>query len=250
MADAGWMWPVGLAILGVVFGSFIAVIVIRWPEGGSALEGRSRCDDCARTLAPIELIPVMSFVIQRGRCRSCGVAIDAMHPACEAIGLFIGLACGALMPGWEGVAGAIFGWLLLLLGALDLRAFWLPDIVTGLLALTGIASGLAGFAPSLEERLIGGLAGFVSLWCIAFAYRRLRGRHGLGGGDAKLLGAIGLWIGWRVLPLLVLTACLIGFVAVLFQMVRGRKVAATTAMPLGTMLAIAAFPLWLSGGPY
>ena len=93
----------------------------------------------------------------------------------------------------------MFGWLLLALAALDVAEFWLPDALTGALALAGLAS-IAVAPPDWPDRLIGGVAGFASLWLIGFAYRRLRGREGLGGGDPKLLGAIGLWVGWAMLP--------------------------------------------------
>ncbi|MBW4330528.1 A24 family peptidase [Stakelama sp. CBK3Z-3] len=246
MAEALWFWVAGLAVLGLIFGSFIATVVVRWPQARSALKGRSECDGCGKPLRAAELIPLLSFALQRGRCRECGRRIDAIHPLCEALGLIIGLSAGVAVPGWPGAAGAVFGWLLLLLGTLDLRAFWLPNVLTGALALAGIGAGLAGLPPAIEDRLIGGAAGFACLWFIALVYRRTRGREGLGGGDAKLLGAIGLWLGWRDLPMLVLVACMIGLIAVVAQMLRGRTVSATTQLPLGTLLALAAYSLWLT----
>ena len=120
MADL--YWPILLGILGAVFGSFIATVAIRWPQGRSALQGRSACDGCDKALAAYELIPLFSFVLQRGRCRACGKAIHLAHPATEIAGLAIGVAAGLVAPGWEGVAGAVFGWLLLALAALPAGA--------------------------------------------------------------------------------------------------------------------------------
>ncbi|MCC2975645.1 prepilin peptidase [Sphingomonas sp. PL-96] len=244
MADP-WIWPASLGLLGLVFGSFIATLAIRWPEGRSSLSGRSACDGCNRTLRAIELVPVLSFLAQRGRCRSCGASIAPSHLAVELLALAVGIASGLAAPGWPGVAGAVFGWLLLTLAAIDLRAFWLPDPLTATLALLGIGGGLVGLDPPLVDRLIGGVAGFGVLWLVAAAYRAARGRMGLGGGDPKLFGAIGLWLGWRALPLVLLLACLLGLAVVLASRIRRRPLTATDRLPLGTLLAPAAFLLWL-----
>ena len=240
-----WIWPGALGLLGLVFGSFIATLAIRWPEGRSSLAGRSACDGCGRTLRAIELVPVLSYVIQRGRCRSCAARIAPSHLVVELLALAIGVASGLAAPGWAGGAGAVFGWLLLALAAIDLRAFWLPDPLTAALALLGLLGGLLGLTPPLTDRLIGGVAGLATLWLIATFYRRLRGRVGLGGGDPKLFGAIGLWLGWHALPQVLLVACLIGLAAVLATRLRARPLTATDRLPLGTLLAPAAFLLWL-----
>jgi leader peptidase (prepilin peptidase) / N-methyltransferase len=233
------LWPVLLGVLGAVFGSFIAVIAIRWPAGERA-SGRSRCDACVETLGAAELVPVLSFLVQRGRCRHCGAGIGRSHLVIELIGAAIGIAAGWAAPGIEGVAGAVFGWLLLALGAIDLAAFWLPNGLVAALAVTGLVSGLAGLPPGVEARLIGGAAGFGVLWLVAAGYRRLRGRMGLGGGDPKLFGAIGLWLGWRALPGVLLAACVIGLVWAVAMRMRG-----DARLPLGTLLAAAAFGCWL-----
>lgn len=241
------IWPAGLGLLGLVFGSFLATLAIRWPEGRSTLVGRSACDGCGRTLRVIELVPVASFLVQRGRCRSCDARVAPSHLVVELLGLAIGVAAGTAAPGWAGVAGAAFGWLLLGLGAIDLRAFWLPDPLTAALAVVGLATGLLGLEPPLSDRLIGGAAGFGVLWLVAAIYRRLRGRIGLGGGDPKLFGAIGLWLGWRALPGTLLLACVLGLAVVLVARLWGRQFGAADRLPLGTLLAPAAFGMWLLG---
>ena len=241
---AQWVWPVLLGLLGGVFGSHIATVALRWPEGRSAMRGRSACDGCGRTLRAFELLPIASYLVQRGRCRSCAKPIAPSHFGSEAIGVAIGVAAGVLAPGVEGVAGAVFGWLLLALGAIDRVAFVLPDPLNAALALAGLATGLVGLQPAPAERLIGGAAGFGSLWLVAVAYRRLRGRIGLGGGDPKLMGAIGLWLGWRPLPGVLLAACLLGLGWVLLRAAQGRRMGAVDRMPFGTLLAPAAFAMW------
>ena len=239
-------WPVLLGVLGAIIGSFIAALVTRWPEGRSVLRGRSACDACGATLRARDLVPLASFVLLRARCRDCGVRIDPLHWWIELAGLVVGAVAGWVAPGVEGVAGAVFGWLLLALAALDIVAFWLPDRLTGTLALVGVVAALAVVRPGTEARLIGGMAGFASLWLIAFAYRRLRGREGMGGGDPKLFGAIGLWLGWRMLPAVLLLASLVGLGVVLIAHVRGKSMTRDTALPFGALLAIAAYPAWLA----
>lgn len=238
-------WATALGVLGAVVGSFIAALVIRWPQGRSVMTGRSACDGCGRTLRAAELVPLLSGAASRGRCRTCDARIDPAHWRIEAGALAIGAAAGFVAPGHAGLAGAVFGWLLLALAALDLVAFWLPDRLTALLALSGIASALAGFEPAPVDRLIGGAAGFATLFGVARAYRLVRGRDGMGGGDPKLFGAIGLWLGWRMLPAVLLIASLVGLGAVLSAAIRGKRVTADTALPFGALLAIAAYPAWL-----
>lgn len=234
-----------LGLLGLILGSFIATLVVRWPQGRSVVRGRSACDGCGRALRARELIPVLSALASRGRCRTCGARIEAAHWRVELAAGAVGAAAGAVAPWPEAVAGAVFGWLLLALAALDLRAWWLPDRLTGALAVGGVASGLLGFDPPLADRAIGGAAGFALLWLTAAGYRRVRGRDGLGGGDPKLFGAIGLWLGWRMLPAVLLVAGLIGLGVVGWRRATGRAVARTDALPLGALLAAAAYPGWL-----
>ncbi|TGX52419.1 prepilin peptidase [Sphingomonas gei] len=240
-----WLWPVLLGVLGLVFGSFIATVAIRWPQGRSPLHGRSQCDGCDKPLAARELVPLVSFVFQRGKCRGCGAPIHPSHFVTELLGLAIGVTAGVAMPGMGGVAGAAFGWLLLALAALDLTAFWLPNLLTGALAAAGLATGLLGLWPPIEARLIGGIGGYAALAAVAAGYRLARGRQGLGGGDPKLFGAIGCWLGWQALPLVLLAAALIGLAAVLGLYMGGRKVTATDRLPFGVMLAAAAFTVWI-----
>lgn len=239
------IWPLLLALLGAIIGSFLATLLVRWPEERSVLGGRSACDGCGRTLAAWELVPLASAALLHGRCRTCDATIDWRHPAMEIGCAAIGAVTGLVAPGLTGAAGAVFGWLLLTLAALDWAELWLPDPLTGVLALTGLASTLVA-PPALVDRLIGGAAGFASLWAIATGYRALRGREGLGGGDPKLFGAIGLWLGWRLLPTVLLLAALVGLGVVLFQYLRGRSVAADQALPFGAFLAVAAYPAWLA----
>lgn len=236
-----WLPAALLAVLGAIFGSFIAALVIRWPQGRSVLAGRSHCDSCDTVLGPRDLVPLLSALASRGRCRHCNTAIDPIHWRIELAGLLIGLSAGLLTDEPAALALAVFGWLLLALAALDITDFWLPDRLTILLALAGLASGMLGIVPALEDRLIGAAVGFGGLWAVGAAYKAYRGREGLGGGDPKLLGAIGLWIGWQLLPVVLVLAGMAGLGVVLFWMLTGRGARLDDRLPFGALLAIAAY---------
>jgi leader peptidase (prepilin peptidase)/N-methyltransferase len=232
-------------VLGAVIGSFLAAVMIRWPEGRSVARGRSACDGCGRTLRPLELIPILSWFLVRGKCRTCGAAISKTHLAVEAGAALIGLSAILAHPLPLAVFTAVLGWWLFLLAALDVEHHWLPDRLTLPLILAGLAVAWVGFGPGLEERLFGAAAGYLALELIRIAYRLLRGREGLGGGDPKMLAAIGAWLGWPSLPFVLLGAGLIGLGVVAATRLRGKAVSATDRLPLGTLMALAAWPLWL-----
>lgn len=232
-------------IIGLVIGSFAATVVIRMPQDRSALAGRSACDGCGRTLKAWELLPLASYLAARGKCRTCGAAIDPIHPQIEIAAALIGALSAALLPPLPALITAIFGWTLLVLAALDLRHFWLPDRIVLPLGIAGLAVNTAGIGPGIVPAAIGAAAGFGILWAVGAAYQAIRKRRGLGGGDLKLLGAIGAWVGWAPLPFVLLGAALLGIVLILLDCLRGREVAATTRVAFGALLAVAAWPAWI-----
>lgn len=235
----------GGALLGAIIGSFLATLVIRWPQGRSVVSGHSHCDSCDHRLKIRDLIPLFSFVIEKGRCRYCRAAINPRHIYIELGCAAIGGVALALSPDITGLSGAAFGWTLLALAVLDAEHFWLPDWLVLPLGVAGLAVGAAGIGVTLNDRIIGALAGFLSFEAIRITYRLTRGREGLGGGDPKLLGAIGAWLGWQVLPFVVLAASGIGLLWVVSKMLRGQGVSASDRIPLGTLLAVAAFAVWV-----
>jgi leader peptidase (prepilin peptidase) / N-methyltransferase len=223
------------AIAGAIAGSFIATLCVRWSRGEQATVGRSRCDSCNRELSVVELIPIVSWLYTRGRCRSCGARIPGLHPSIEIAAAALAAIAVALQSNVHGTALALF-WLLLVAPAvLDARHHWLPDPLTLVLAVAGLLVGGIATGLPLADRLIGGAAGFLALWIVAQAYRRLRGREGLGAGDPKLMGAIGLWTGWVALPAILLVAALAGLGVAVAQ---GRS--RLDRMQFGSLLAGAA----------
>lgn len=229
-------------VVGAIVGSFLATLILRWPQGRGVARGRSACDGCGRTLGVFDLIPLLSTVVQRGRCRTCGARIDPLHGRVEAGCAVIGALAIGMMPSLEGLGWTLMGWILLTLAILDWRHFWLPDALTMPLAFLGFTLGLWTTDVMLIDRVIGAMAGYGSLLVIAVGYRALRGRDGLGLGDAKLLGALGAWFGWQVLPFLLLIAATLGLIVMVLA---GRAKNATARVPLGSFLALAAMPAWL-----
>lgn len=225
------------AIGGAIVGSFLATVILRWPRGERMPRGRSRCDHCQRALSILDLVPLMSALVTRGRCRTCRASIDPLHRNVELTCAAIGAVALTVRPDAAGMAVAVMGWLLVPLAWLDWRHQWLPDQLNVLLAFAGFGlGGLMGIP--WPDRLMGAAIGFGALWLIATAYLRLRGREGLGGGDPKLLGAIGAWVGWvPIAPILTLAACIGLAIALTAKMRRD------AALPFGTMLAPAA---WLA----
>lgn len=232
------------ALVGACVGSFIATLALRTPEGWAGLWwGRSRCPACKRPLRALELVPLASWLLQRGRCRSCGAALGAWYPLVELGGACVGAISALLLPGHEAWLAALLGWCLLALAAIDLVAWILPDTLTLPLLLGGllVAAGgdrLPGFTPlaSLPSAAMGAAIGYLALAALALGYRRLRGRDGIGLGDAKLLGAAGAWLGAERLPMVLLAAALLGLAT---AVVRRGPWRADTAVPFGPALALA-----------
>lgn len=244
-----WVGGTAGALLGAIVGSFLATILIRWPQRRSALGGRSSCDDCGERLGGRDLVPILSFLIARGRCRACGAAIDPRHLGMELAAAMVG-AAGFVAHGWPlGGVTALFGWWLLLVIALDAEHQWLPDALTLPLLPLGLVVGWAGMGPLLPDRAIGAAAGGIGLWGIAALYRLARGREGMGGGDPKLLAGLGAWLGWMQLPFVLLGAGMFGLATALLMRARGKEVDASTRLPLGALMALGAWPLWLVVAP-
>ncbi len=189
-------------------------------------------------------MPVISYLMLRGRCRACRHEIGVEAVAIELAAGMIGGAAVLMLPPSQALAAAFFGWLLLPLAILDWRHYWLPDRLTALLAACGVLFGpLLTPDAGWTDRFIGGVGGFVALEGIRQAYRRYSGRDGMGAGDPKLFAAIGLWLGWQMLPLVLLLTTMLGLSVVAAQRFAGKSHDA--GVPFGAYLAAASFALSL-----
>ncbi|MEI9997221.1 MAG: A24 family peptidase [Rhizomicrobium sp.] len=228
-------------------GSFLAVVVLRLPAGRTVLFGRSACDACGHVLAARELLPLASYAFQRGRCGHCSAAIDPLHPAMEIAAFVIAAWAAFETEGWVLAASCLLGWTLLTLAAIDWRTGFLPDVLTLPLIAAGLAIAYLLDPGSLAEHAIGAAAGFIVFAVLSETYRRLRGRDGLGLGDAKLLAASGAWLGWGALPSVVLFAAIAGLALVLARRLTGHAVQAAARIAFGPALAAATWIVWLYG---
>ena len=244
MAVPNLFWLILTVAFGPVAGSFIAAASMRLPEGRPIGLARSACDDCGRTLGPLELVPIVSFLSLRGRCASCGAKIHRRHLAFELAGLAIGLWGALAFQGPSALITGLLGWQLLLLATLDAEHLWLPRALTGPLIVSGLLA--AWMADALPARLIGAVVGFVLFRTLAFLYRRLRGRDGLGGGDAWLFAGAGAWVGWSNLPTVLVIGSISALLFALAPLVVGQKLKTDRQLPFGVFLAIGIWAAWLA----
>jgi leader peptidase (prepilin peptidase)/N-methyltransferase len=228
-------------------GSFLGVVVRRLPEGRAIVWSRSQCEACGAVLGPRELVPLISWLAARGRCGRCGHPLGWFYPGIELAALLV----AAVALGVDGMPrvwlDCLFGWWLLTLGWIDLRRGVLPDLLTLPLIVAGLAAATLFDREALLDRALGAALGYLALRAIAAAYRALRGFEGLGGGDAKLLGAAGAWVGVSAVPQVILAAALAALVTVGALRLCGVRLHAHSALPFGPFLALAIWAVWLIG---
>ncbi len=240
-------WLLGLtALLGMVLGSAMSALAWRLPRGRSWVRGRSACPGCGAELGPADLVPLLSFLASRGRCRHCGAGIGWRYPLTEllcgawAVLVLLELGPTAALP-WI----ALWGFLLVALLWIDLDFQLLPDALT----FPGTLIALAAVLPrpgGARHALLGIAVGSGLLWLLAWAYRRLRRQDGLGGGDIKLAAMFGAVLGWQMTLVTLFLAALAGTVWGGVLMLR-RAGTGQTALPFGTLLCPAAMVVYLWG---
>ena len=245
-AAAPWPAVAVAAVTGACLGSFLNVVIHRLPRGESLAWPGSHCPACGHGLAAWENLPLVSYAWLRGRCRECRGAIPWRYPAVEALGA--ALCGGAVL--WLGLGAAAvwaaaFALGLTAIAWIDAEHRIIPDELSAGL----VACGLWARGPSLEGFLTGvagALAGFLSLWAVAWLYRRVRGEDGLGGGDVKLAAGLGAFLGLPGLLLTVVGSAAAGTAVGLWLMLRGRG-DGRTALPYGAFLAPAALAALVAG---
>jgi len=236
-----------LGALGLIVGNVIARVSLRLPADED-LRGRAPCRSCGATLKLWSVVSVFSWVARRGRCADCGARISARSPLVELAAAGVGVWSGLLGQDWLSAAStALLGWQLVLIGIVDAEHFWLPDVLTMPLMVSGLGAALLLDRSGAHHHLIGAAAGFAGLWLLAFAYRRVRGRQGLGGGDPILFAGCGAWVGWQGLPGVLVWACLAGLGLVLTRVLLRRTVSGADRLPFGVFLAIGTWIVWLTG---
>jgi leader peptidase (prepilin peptidase) / N-methyltransferase len=242
MLLSGWM----ILLVAPFIGSWLGVLVRRWPQGEPVALARSACPHCQHVLAPLDMVPLLSFAWLKGRCRYCSAPIGWFHPAIELAALAVAAAvvC-ADGGGWPAWADAALGWALLTAAWIDAENFRLPDLITLPLILAGLLVTWATQSEALFNHAAAAAAGYIAFRAINAAYARLRHQQGLGEGDAKLLAAAGAWLGLAALPYVVFGAALAGIAMVLLTS-RGR-LHATQRIPFGPALALSFFLLRLWG---
>jgi leader peptidase (prepilin peptidase)/N-methyltransferase len=247
LVPRAWLAAFGV-LIGVCIGSFLNVVIYRLPRGMDVSRPRSRCPSCGSLIAWYRNVPVVSWLLLRGRCGDCGAPISARYPLVEAaVGLIFGAALYRWGVSWSALSSAVFGAGMLTLALIDYDFKILPNVIT----LPGIA---VGFALSLVDpriswidSAIGILVGGGLLYAVAWAYLKLRGQQGMGMGDVKMIGTIGAFVGWQGVLLTIFLGSLIGsLVGLTLMKLKGREW--DHALPFGTFLALAAVIVdW--GGP-
>ena len=242
-AAAGWT----LILVAPFVGSFLGLIIRRLPDGLPVTWARSVCEGCNTRLKVRDLVPLYSWLAQKGRCRYCGHPLGWFYPGIELAALAIALNA-LLVNGGEGAwLDCLLGWWLLTLGWIDLRCWLLPDVLTLPLVLVGLAAAALFDPEQLTQRALGAALGYSSLLAVAAVYKRLRGREGLGRGDAKLLASSGAWVGAAALPQVILIGALSALAAAACLRLAGVRLGAHSALPFGPFLAFATWVVWLSG---
>ena len=241
-------------VLGVVaapfVGSFLGTVIVRLPAGRPLVLGRSVCPHCGRPLRPRDLVPLASWLVNRGRCRDCGAALGLFYPLVELAALAVALSAVVAMedaPPWLVLASLGLGWMLLASAWIDARHYLLPDALVLPLIPAGLAVSWVVAPESLVDHLLGAAIGYGGLALIATLYRRLRGREGLGAGDAKLMAAAGAWVAWQGLPSVLLVASLAGLLVAVARAARGHRLAGESKLAFGPYLAFGLWLVWLVG---
>ena len=217
------------------------------PERYNLMVPRSACPHCGHTITALENIPLLSWLWLKGRCRDCQAPISARYPLVELLTALLSVAVAMVItPGWGTLAALLLTWVLVALTFIDLDKMLLPDQLTLPLLWGGLLFNLAGgFAP-LADAVIGAMAGYLVLWSLYWAFKLLTGKEGMGYGDFKLLAALGAWLGWQALPIILLLSSLVGAV-IGISLIALQKHHQGKPIPFGPYLAIAGWIALLWG---
>ncbi|MGK5069794.1 prepilin peptidase [Janthinobacterium sp. RT4P48] len=265
--------PVALvaALFGLIVGSFLNVVIHRLPnmmqrefdndvaqangqppphtERYNLMLPHSNCTACGHRITAMENIPVISYLLLRGKCSACKAPISLRYPLVE----LLTSALSALLiwhfgSGWTGLAALVFAWLLITMTFIDADTQFLPDDLTYPLLWAGLLVNINGTFAPLQDAVIGAAAGYLALWSVYWAYKLATGKEGMGYGDFKLLAALGAWLGWTMLPTIILLSSIVGAVVGIGLIVFARH-SRDKVIPFGPYLAAAGLVTLLYGAP-
>ncbi|HHQ4456304.1 prepilin peptidase [Aeromonas hydrophila] len=266
-----WLYFSLVFLFSLMIGSFLNVVIHRLPimlerewqaeylgyfnpetqpqqeERYNLMVPRSTCPHCGHAITAMENIPLLSWLWLKGRCRECQAPISARYPLVELLTALLSLVVAVTFPpGWGLLAALLLTWVLVALTFIDLDKMLLPDQLTLPLLWGGLLFNLAGgFAP-LADAVIGAMAGYLVLWSLYWAFKLLTGKEGMGYGDFKLLAALGAWLGWQALPIVLLLSSLVGaFIGIGLILLRNHH--QNKPIPFGPYLAIAGWIALLWG---
>lgn len=267
------------ALLGLLVGSFLNVVIYRLPkmmerewqnqcqdflaadsnlavlsppkneqqEPFNLMVPASTCPYCGHKIRAWENIPIISYLFLRGKCSSCKAGISIRYPIIElTTGLLSVTAIYSVGIGWAGLAALFFTWSLIALTMIDIDTYLLPDDITLPLLWLGLIINSFGMFTDLPNALWGAIAGYLSLWSVYKVFKMFTGKEGMGYGDFKLLAALGAWMGWQMLPQIILLSSLVGAViGISMILIRGRD--KNIPIPFGPYLAIAGWIAFIWG---
>ncbi|WP_353413699.1 A24 family peptidase [Arenicella sp. 4NH20-0111] len=249
-------------ILGLLVGSFLNVVIFRYPNllkhqwtvqsrawlelaptedppPPGIISPASHCGHCGSSVKPWQNIPILSFLLLRGKCGSCKKAIGWRYPMVE---LLTGMLCAIVVYqfGWslQSAFGLLLTWVLVALTFIDFDHQLLPDDIVLTTLWLGIGLSLVPVYTDPKSSIIGAIAGYLAFWMVFQLFLRLTGKEGMGYGDFKLLSLLGAWLGWQYLPQIILLSTLIGSVFGILLMIRQRA-GGDTAIPFGPYIALA-----------
>ncbi|KQY18854.1 methyltransferase [Massilia sp. Root133] len=259
------------ALFGLLIGSFLNVVVYRLPvmaqreldnyiahEAGKDLPHpdrfnlmvpRSACPHCGHQITALENIPIVSWLALRGKCSACKAPISPRYPIVEAVtGLLSAVLVWHFGSGWLGLASLAFAYFLIAMTLIDYDTKTLPDDLTYPLLWLGLLVNLDGTIVPLRDAVIGAMAGYLALWAVYWLFKLATGKEGMGYGDFKLLAALGAWMGWTMLPTIIILSSVVGAIVGISLIVFARR-DRNNPIPFGPYLAAAGMIALLYGIP-
>ncbi len=265
------LFVTAVTVLSLAIGSFLNVVIHRlpkmlerqWRDELAELNGqetataprynlmlpRSQCPGCGHQISALENVPVVSYLALRGKCAACKTRISPRYPLVEALtGALSGFITWRYGFSWHTLAALFFVWSMIALAFIDLDTFYLPDDITLPLVWAGLLVNMGGVFVDLQSAVIGAVAGYLALWVVFWSYKLATGKDGMGYGDFKLLAAIGAWLGWKMLPVVILLSSFVGAIVGISLIVFARH-GRNVPIPFGPYLVLAGLIALFWGEP-